>query len=174
MGALERRLDPGYVAHVLIVWILMTGVVGVLALNSVLFWDYFEFWNSTAFVGLQLIIGPALVGLLGVYVARQSKHPWVAAFGTLLVLFASISIIGGCGTTLCEIPEGYEHWRNVRFGIETSTLGPILLVTTDPVNCGFTCSGTYPIRLAPLVAGYVLLGPVMSPELSGFSRSGAK
>jgi len=168
MDELDRRLNPGHIAHVLGVWIVMSAIVGVLALNSTLFWEVFEFWNSTLFVGLQLILGPALLGLVGVYVARQSSHPWTAAFGTLLVLFASISIIGGCGTTTCKIPEGYEHWRHIRMGIETGALGPTLLVTTDPAKCGFTCAGTYPIRLAPLVAGYVLLGVVMSPDLSPF------
>lgn len=169
MDALTRRLNPGHVAHVLGVWIVASLIVGVLALNSTLFWELFEFWNSTAFVGLQLILGPALIGLVGVYVARQSSHPWIAALGTLLVLFASISIIGGCGTTICTIPEGYEHWRHIRTGIEIGALGPELLVTTDPAKCGFTCGGTYPIRLAPLVAGYALLGAVMSPDLSAFN-----
>lgn len=160
------RLRPSHVAHLFGVWLVLAAIVGTFALNRVLAPHYLSFWSTTAEFGYQFAVGPGLLVLAGFFVARRSTRPWVVAVGTLLVVVASISVNLGCGTTLCQIPPEYERWRHVRIAVQSGLLGPKLVVSTEPSACGFRCGGTYAIQLAPLAAGFGLIGAVLSPESS--------
>lgn len=146
------------------IWFGLAAVVGTFALNRVLAPHYLPFWGSTAEFGYQFVVGPGVLVLAGFFVARRSTRPWVVALGTLLLVVASVSVNLGCGTTLCRIPEEYERWRHVRTAVQSGLLGPKLVVSTEPPACGFRCGGTYAIQLAPLAAGFGLLGAALSGE----------
>jgi hypothetical protein len=100
----------------------------------------------------------AHVVLAGVALPPVARRP-LATFGAVwLVGIATIDPGGGCFLAAC--PGGPTGWQ---FALDSTALGPELLVAhlDTPGGCLRNCP--HSIYLAPLAAGYLLVGEALAP-----------
>ncbi len=144
-----HRFQSDFV-RILALWILLTGIITTMVLNSLFPFPFFGDVNGWDMY--NYVIGPGLLLLVGSYVGWLSTRPWRATIGTVFLLWGAMTLFLACLGGGCRIPENYEHWRHIKFAIDAGMVGPTLLVDTQPEPCTFSCS--YRIKLIPLAIGY--------------------
>lgn len=161
----EREIPRERVVRIFTMWLVVTAITVTLVLISVLPWDvgrlamvinvYFYF------------IGPGLLAAVGLSVAYRSTRPWAMVVGTMFLIFGAVSFTLGCAEPGRMLPEGYQHWRNIKLALDIGFTGPRLLISAEPRTGAFRCP--YRIQLIPMAIGYGALAlglatPQTKPE----------
>lgn len=158
----EREIPRERLVRIFAVWLVVTAITVTLVLISVLPWDVG--WQAMVFNAYFYLVGPGLLAAIGLYIAYQSTRPWTVAVGTVFLLFAAISIVLGCAEPGRMLPEGYQHWRNIKLAVDIGLSGPRLLISAEPQPGAFACP--YNIQLIPLAIGYAALALGLSTPKS--------
>lgn len=148
-GQIRHRVTGRQLGRVLGLWTGISLAIVVIALGYVLPISVRLPWGDL----IAILLGTVTLIAVGVWLYYRAPNPWIVLIGIVALLWAALSFALGCPGRMCEVPAGYEHWRNIKIAFDIGPFGPRLLASSEVEPCAFDCP--YKLQLIPLAIGYL-------------------